>query len=410
VAIQKEAFTEKISGIRGLKATKDFKKFYYRFRVNGKEYSKVFDFNDKNWDKRTRTQKAIERAYLYRDEVENSNSKIFDGSTPLDKIAEEYFSTALDDSLWHRDLKKQYQLYISPKIGKKKISKIVRNDVDRIRAAMEKASFGKFWPEGIKKGNKNKNDHEKRLKLWIENYAHDRVMTEGGCSDRTIHKVLFQVLKPILEYAKENGAIRELPKIQLPGKRKRKKMVDQGTEKLKTLFETIMTLYRDNPVYRAFFLFALNGRRLKEIRTLKWEHVNLEENYYIVSAENSKVAKDQKFILWGPIKDALLEISDKEGYIFKSYKDPSKPIQNISKQLEKVKEHSGISELTMHYFRHILATALGENGLGETTLAAVLGHSNISTTSRFYLTLNGFKSSAVASSTMNNIIRSDQHP
>ena len=35
----------------GLKANKDYTKFYFRFKIDGKEYSKVFDYSKKtDWN------------------------------------------------------------------------------------------------------------------------------------------------------------------------------------------------------------------------------------------------------------------------------------------------------------------------------------------------------------------------
>lgn len=46
MAINKDAFTEKID--TGLKANKSYTQFYVRFKIETKEYSKLFDYADKN--------------------------------------------------------------------------------------------------------------------------------------------------------------------------------------------------------------------------------------------------------------------------------------------------------------------------------------------------------------------------
>ena len=42
----------------GLKANEDYKKFYFNSKINGKIYSKLFDYSKTDWDKRTRIAKA----------------------------------------------------------------------------------------------------------------------------------------------------------------------------------------------------------------------------------------------------------------------------------------------------------------------------------------------------------------
>ena len=49
------------------------------------------------------------------------------------------------------------------------------------------------------------------------------------------------------------------------------------------------------------------------------------------------------------------------------------------RQLERLKEQAKIPELTMHYFRHILVSAMGELGTATTVLSASLGHTNLDT-------------------------------
>ena len=47
----------------------------------------------------------------------------------------------------------------------------------------------------------------------------------------------------------------------------------------------------------------------------------------------------------------------------------------------------------MHYFRHILVSAMGDHGVEGTILSASLGHINLDTVYRYYLFANYKKSS-----------------
>ncbi len=57
-------------------------------------------------------------------------------------------------------------------------------------------------------------------------------------------------------------------------------------------------------------------------------------------------------------------------------------------QLEKIKKVTGIEELTMHYFRHILVSALGSAGVPAQVLSASLGHQHSGTVTSFYQTVD----------------------
>jgi len=164
-----------------------------------------------------------------------------------------------------------------------------------------------------------------------------------------------------------------------------------------------MTTYKDNGFYRGLFLFALYGRRWNEIRTLQWSDIDFKILTYTIRANNNKIGQDQSYQLPQPILDALNEIKDdKKGLVFKS-PITGKELYPPKKQLSIIKEVSEISELTMHYFRHILVTAMGKMGTASTVLSASLGHTNLQTVNDFYLSANHIKGSQVANDTIEQI-------
>ncbi len=61
---------------------------------------------------------------------------------------------------------------------------------------------------------------------------------------------------------------------------------------------------------------------------------------------------------------------------------------------------SSIENLTMHYFRHIVVSALGEMGTASTVLSAALGHTSSETVNDFYLSANHTKASMEANTTI----------
>ncbi len=359
--------------LTGIKANADFTKFLFRFKINNKSVRKIFDYTKQNWNKKDTIKKVNADAEDFKNEKINSLENPFNKDTDLNFIANEYFEKKCTPSQWNTARKKLYELYIKPKIGTKKASKIIENDIDNIRAYM------------------NKNGKSKQ--------------NENGCSIRTIEKVLLQTLKPILEYADSNGALeKKIPQIKIPDrKRQRKKIVTNASEKISLLFNAIQKRYAGDPFYKALFLFALFGRRWNEIASLEWRDIDFNNHRYIIRAENNKVGMDQTYELPFIIREPLLELKDNNGLVFKSPVTGLK-LHSPRKQLAKIKEATGIEELTMHYFRHILVTALGETGTAATVLSASLGHTKAETVDEYYRTINHLKGSQDANKQLENII------
>ncbi len=385
MAINKNDYINKVDV--GLKADKTFTHYFYRFKLEGKEYAKTFDISNSDWDKKTKKEKAKQYALKYKEDTLYNSLHIsseFDINSTLNDVANEYFKNVCSDSIWDTDREASYKLYLSPVLGKKKIKDITLNNINTIRLGMEK------------KGHSEQ--------------------TKNGCSPRTIKKVLIQTLKPIMQYAIDNNIIAKHPKIELSKHHTKanapiKKIVKNGGVKLASLNTTICTIYSDDGFYRALFLFALFGRRWNEIRTLQWSDIDLLDGTYTIQAKNNKINEEQTYELPELIREALGAIKDNnKGLVFKSpvtgkeLYSPKKQLVNIKKHLEKDdNDLIPIPELTMHYFRHILVSAMGEIGTATTVLSASLGHTNLKTVNQFYLSANHTKGSKVANQTIKEI-------
>ena len=370
MAINMNEFIHQIE--TGLKANKLYKRFFYRFKIDGVTKRGLIDYSDKDWDKRTRISKAkVEVDALKSREIIAGLG--FTENSSLNKVAETYFDLSCPDTTWTKERKSVYNLYCHNSIGKKKIKDIRKVHIDKLKKDMEDGGYSE--------------------------------RTKNGCSPRTIKKVLVESLKPILQYAVDNKVLDDIPTIKPPTQSRQKKIVTDGGIKLATLYKCIFELYKDNGFYRALFLFALYGRRWNEIRTLQWSDINLLNNTYTIRAENNKINQEQKYELPEPIKTSLLEImDDNQGLVFKS-PVTGKELTSPKKQLLRVKKLSGIDELTMHYFRHILVSAMGEIGTATTVLSASLGHTNLATVNDFYLSANHTKSSQEANKMIDGILK-----
>lgn len=371
MAIDINQFPNKI--VTNLKANKKFDKFYLNFLKDGKRIRKVLNYSTKDWDKRTRVSKA--KAELEELRIQKNNSGInFNESSSLNQLQEIYIHSR-EPSKWTNELVNIYNLHIQGQLGKKKIKDIKKVHLDALVSNLRK--------NGKSKQNKN------------------------GCSPRTIKKVIVETLKPILQYAVDNGVLDKLPVFPIIKLNRKKKLVSDAGMKLASLFTAINDLYNDNPFYRGLFLFALYGRRWNEIRTLEWKDINFTLNRYTIRSENNKIEEDQTYDLPLPLIDSLQKIKDnKNGLVFKSPKT-QKELHVPKFQLAKIKEKANIPELTMHYFRHILVSAMGEMGTASTILSASLGHTNLQTVNDYYLSANHTKASAEANKALEHIVKGE---
>ncbi len=103
------------------------------------------------------------------------------------------------------------------------------------------------------------------------------------------------------------------------------------------------------------------------------------------------------------VKVALLEIKDDhKGLVFKS-PITGKAIVNIDRQMRQLRKHTGIDNLTLHYMRNILVSALAEQSTEAVTLSGILGHKDINTINK-YLSNSTMKSGLKGLKTIDTIL------
>ena len=196
MAVDRKQFVHKVD--TGIKANKQYTKFYISYKLDGKLYQRVINYSDKNWDKRTRIAKI--KADLQEAKNKTIDTSLsFTENTSLNNLSKLYFDNACEKTSWNNELQRIYQLYCSNAIGKKRLKDIKTIHIDNLRKSMEQKGFSK--------------------------------QTENGCSPRTIKKVLHQILRPILQYAVDNKVLKDIPKIKIPPQKKVKKKEKTKTKK-----------------------------------------------------------------------------------------------------------------------------------------------------------------------------------
>lgn len=346
MAIDIKEFPNKIKP--GLYANKIYNRFYYSFKYDNERYRGILDYSDKTWDKRTKINNAEKSILELKEQKKDNISK----DATVDQIVELYFESMKEGS-YKKDRKSYYDRRVKPKIGKKPARSILQRHIQ---------------------------------KLVNENIT-------NGDSPRTAKQAI-EVLSPAFNLAEANQITAHNPcrkvKISIPPS---KKIVVNASERLKTIYNAIMSLYKYDSYYRAFFLLALQGRRKSEVMNLKWEYISFNHDYYVLP--NTKNGEEQKIYLPPNVKECLEDFKKEYGWVFESPIIPGKRLSDAKKQTAKLKKIVG-QWFTMHYTRNIMVSAMAEQGIDAIYMSGALGHNDPNTITK-YLTMNYLKGSKIAS-------------
>ena len=364
MAVARKLFINKVD--IGLKANKDFTKFYLNCKINGKAKQKVFIYENTSWDKRTRIAKAkidsldFKKKHLVNDIDIDENIK-------LDTFINQHFDTAERSRSYSKDhwlnvKKSHYERYIKKELGNKKVTSI----------------------------------RQMHIKSIISN------LKALGLSART-QKQTIEILNPMFKSAVINRIITFNPCDGIVITRpKTKKKVSHASVQLKDIYNAIITVFKDDVFYQALYLFALQGRRKSEILTLKWEYIDFESMTYTLP--NTKNSEEQTFMLPTNINILLQQFkSNKDNYVFESLKNPTQHIQNIKHQTNKLKKVLNNPSFGIHYLRNVVVSAMAEQGIDATYLSGALGHSDLNTMKQ-YLSMPYQKGSQVANDMIESIV------
>ncbi len=128
-------------------------------------------------------------------------------------------------------------------------------------------------------------------------------------------------------------------------------------------------------------LLALTGARKNEIARLKWSEI--DRNMGMLRLEDSKTGA--KVIRLGSAALKLIEglLANGSIYVFPDRRDPKRPIANLDWAWVGIRKRAGMEDLRIHDLRHSFASAGLAGGEGLQLIGKLLGHSHVSTTSRY---------------------------
>lgn len=128
-------------------------------------------------------------------------------------------------------------------------------------------------------------------------------------------------------------------------------------------------------------LLALTGARKNEIARLKWSEIDRDQG--LLRLEDSKTGA--KVIRLGTPAMKLIDglLANGSIYVFPDRRQPKKPVANLDWAWIGIRKRAGMEDLRIHDLRHSFASAGLASGEGLPLIGKLLGHSHISTTSRY---------------------------
>ena len=226
----------------------------------------------------------------------------------------------------------------------------------------------------------------------------------AGLSPSTVRPLL-SIMKQIREHAARSGipSVFDPSQIRIAGERRNLKTRAFSREEQKKLVEEI-TAHPD-PYGMGVLLCLFTGIRLGELCALKWEDLDLEGSRLSITktlqristgnasgsrtalvVDSTKTASSTRVI---PIMEELAVFLRKRvipGAFFLSG-DLTKPADPrvMEKHFKKLLKQCGVEDADFHATRRTFATRCVEKGVDAKTLSELLGHSDISTTLRYYV-------------------------
>jgi len=130
-------------------------------------------------------------------------------------------------------------------------------------------------------------------------------------------------------------------------------------------------------------LMLQQGCRPEELMVLKKQHVNIEKRQMLIVAGKTKAARrtlnltDESIAILQPRLEA-----GATPWVFPSDRTPGRPISKLQAPHDRVCREAEVS-FVIYDLRHTFATRMIDSGASLPTVAAILGHSNLRTISRY---------------------------
>lgn len=128
-------------------------------------------------------------------------------------------------------------------------------------------------------------------------------------------------------------------------------------------------------------LLVLTGARLDEVRTLRWEYVDLEAG--LLRLPDSKTGA--KVVHLSPAAaQVLASIPTKEGNPYVVWGAiAGEPLVNVKDPWAEIRKRAGLNDVRLHDLRHTYASVAVASGASLPLIGKLLGHASTATTARY---------------------------
>lgn len=258
-----------------------------------------------------------------------------------------------------------------PVFGSKKVVAVTRNDVNDLHVSLQNTPYvanrlhaliGAFFTYAARAGVRAFDDNPARGVVRYTETARERFLTPE-------------------EFARLGEALRRAERDGLPtAPEHRKKPMSEATRKHRP--QSADAPVKANPrAVAAIRLLALTGCRESEIRSLRWDAVDVERGY--LRLRDSKTGKSIR-----PLSKSAIEVLNSldalEGnpYVLPGRR-PGTHLREFDRVWCAVRHAAGLQDVRLHDLRHSYAAVPAGSGESLLVVRSLLGHKRIATTERY---------------------------
>ena len=220
-----------------------------------------------------------------------------------------------------------------------------------------------------------------KTKADVKTKARGRAIVRGGAG--TAARAV-GLLGGILTYAIEHGIIERNPVhgVRKPADRvKTRRLSEQDYRVLRKILNGAVTDDRFRLAVPIIRLLALTGCLRGEGVNLKWTELDAENSCLRLS-DSKEGASVRPIGL--PVLDLLeAQRSESHGVFVFAGTEEEKPLVGFPKYWKRLFKDTVLENLTPHVLRHSFASVANDLGFTEATIAALMGHSKVTVTSRY---------------------------
>lgn len=121
----------------------------------------------------------------------------------------------------------------------------------------------------------------------------------------------------------------------------------------------------------------LSGQRRSEVARMTWDELDFEQKIWTLPASRSKNKCQHTIPLTSAALELLAQLPRTSKYVFESQVNKGNPINSFGKMVTHWKKHTWAKDWRLHDLRRTAASGMGEIGVFQHVIGAVLNHRTI---------------------------------